>query len=403
MEQNKQFDYKAFEKEALRKLKEGKPLEGKEGVLAPMLKRLLEASMEGELDAHLQNEEYINRRNGKMSKHVKTSYGPIEVNTPRDRNSSFEPQILPKRQTTLGASLNHKIISLYGIGMSYKDICKHLEELYGITTSPATLSTITDKVIEEVRQWQNRPLESTYPFVWLDAIHYKVRENGGIRSKAVYCILAVNREGMKELLGLYVGENEGARFWLRVLTDIQNRGVKDIIIACIDNLKGFAEAIESIFPQTEVQLCIVHQIRNSMRYVPHKHRKQVVKSLKAVYTAPNKDQAEIALNSLEEQWGEEFPSMVKSWLNNWDRLSNYFKYPADIRRIIYTNNIIESMHSQFRKVTKTKRVFSSDMSLLKLLYLVQDNIKEKWTVPISGWKLTMSQLMIIFEDRMNQP
>lgn len=402
-EEKDRFDYANFEREAIEKLKNGTELGGKDGVLAPMLKRLLEAAMEGEMDAHLNKNDAPNRRNGKMGKKLKTGFGTIDVNTPRDRNSSFEPEILPKRQTTLGASLDHKVISLYGIGMSYADICAHLEELYGVTTSPATLSTITDRVIDEVKAWQGRPLESVYPFVWLDAIHYKVKENGGIRSKAVYCMLGVNREGIKELLGMYVGENEGARFWLSVISDLQNRGVKDIIIASIDNLKGLSNAIKSVFPQTEVQLCIVHQIRNSMRYVPHKNKAAVLKDLKQVYQAPSKDQAEVALSNLEEKWAKQYPAMVNSWLNNWEELSNYFKYPEDIRRRIYTTNPIESFHSQLRKVTKTKRVFPSDMALMKLLYLVQENVRKKWTRPLNGWNLTMSQMMIIFENRLTQP
>ncbi len=402
-QENDKFDYANFEKEAIEKLKNGKELGGKDGVLGPMLKRLLEAAMEGELDAHLKDTDTPNRRNGKMGKKLKTGFGSIEVNTPRDRNSSFEPQILPKRQTTLGASLDHKVLSLYGIGMSYADICAHLEELYGVTTSPATLSAITDRVIDEVKAWQGRPLESVYPFVWLDAIHYKVKENGGIRSKAVYCMLGVNREGIKELLGMYVGENEGARFWLSVISDLQNRGVKDIIIASIDNLKGLSNAIKSVFPDTEVQLCIVHQIRNSMRYVPHKNKATVLKDLKQVYQAPSMDQAEVALANLEENWAKQYPAMVNSWLNNWEELSNYFKYPEDIRRRIYTTNPIESFHSQLRKVTKTKRVFPSDMALLKLLYLVQENVRKNWTRPLNGWNLTMSQMMIILEKRLIQP
>lgn len=237
----------------------------------------------------------------------------------------------------------------------------------------------------------------------LPAIHYKVRENGSIITKAVYCIIGVNRDGVKDLLGLYIGENEGARFWLKVISDIQSRGVKDILIACIDNLKGFAEAIGSVFPKTEVQLCIVHQIRNSIKNIPARERSEVIESLKEVYKATNLKQAEMGLNQLDLQWGNKYPSMVKSWLNNWERLSNYFKYPSDIRRIMYTTNIIESFHSQLRKVTKTKRVFSSDMSLLKLLYLVFSNLKEGWTGPINGWKLTSSQLLIIFEERMTNP
>lgn len=397
------FDYANFERDAIEALKNGKELGGKDGVLAPMLKRLLEAAMEGEMDAHLKDTDTPNRRNGKMGKKLKTGFGSIDVNTPRDRNGSFEPEILPKRQTTLGASLDHKVISLYGIGMSYADICAHLEELYGVTTSPATLSTITDRVIDEVKAWQGRPLESVYPFVWLDAIHYKVKENGGIRSKAVYCMLGVNREGIKELLGMYVGENEGARFWLSVISDLQNRGVKDIIIASVDNLKGLSNAIKSVFPQTEVQLCIVHQIRNSMRYVPHKNKAAVIKDLKQVYQAPSMDQAEVALAHLEENWAKQYPAMVNSWLNNWEELSNYFKYPEDIRRRIYTTNPIESFHSQLRKVTKTKRVFPSDMALMKLLYLVQENLSKKWNTPVLDWKQTYSQLMIIFENRLTQP
>ena len=403
MEEEKgDFNFKEFEEQAVKRLREGHSLEGKDGVLAPLIKRLVEAGLNGEMEGHLEGSSKMNRRNGKTGKQVKTSFGSVEIETPRDRNSSFEPQLLPKRQTTLGDGLDHKVIALYGLGMSYKDICKHLEELYGLTVSPATLSTITDKIIEEVKSWQNRPLESVYPFVWLDAIHYKVKEDGAIKTKAVYCLLGVDREGIKDLLGLYISENEGARFWLNVLADIQNRGVKDIVIACIDNLKGFAEAIETIFPKTEVQLCVVHQIRNSTRFVASKDIRPVIKTLKEVYEAPSKEQAEKGLATLEEEWGTKYPAMIKSWFNNWERLSNYFKYPKEIRRIIYTTNIIESFHSQLRKVTKSKRVFSSDMSLFKLLYLVQGNLKENWNAPIKGWKLTYAQMMILFEERMTQ-
>jgi putative transposase len=400
-EEHNTFSFKEFEEEAIKQLQSGRPLEGKDGVLAPLIKRLVEAGLNGEMDAHLIGSRKVNRRNGKTGKEVKTAFGKVEIETPRDRNSTFSPQLLPKRQTTLGEALDHKVIALYGLGMSYNDICKHLEELYGLTVSPATLSTITDKIIDEVKCWQNRPLESVYPFMWLDAIHYKVKEEGSIKTKAVYCLLGVNREGIKDLLGLYISENEGARFWLNVLTDIQNRGVHDILIACIDNLKGFAEAIETIFPRTEVQLCIVHQIRYSTRFVPTKDIKQVMKTLKEVYQAPSKEQAEKGLVLLEEEWGAKYPAMIKSWLNNWERLSNYFKYPKDIRRIIYTTNIIESFHSQLRKVTKSKRVFSSDLSLFKLLYLVQKNLKRDWQGPIQGWKLTRAQMMILFDQRMS--
>ena len=398
-----EFDFRTFEAEAIKRLQEGKPLEGKDGVLAPLIKRLVEAGLSGEMKGHLsETKPRHNRRNGKTGKQVKTAFGQVEIITPRDRQSTFEPQLLPKRQTTLGDALDHKIISLYSRGISYSDICKHLEDLYGLTVSPATLSAITDSVIGEVKAWQNRPLESVYPFVWLDAIHYKVKEDGAIKTKAVYCLLGVNREGIKDLLGLYISENEGAHFWLNVLADIQNRGVKDILIACIDNLKGFADAIETIFPKTEVQLCVVHQIRNSTRYVSYKDIKPVMKTLKEVYEAPTKEQAEKGLAQLEDQWGAKYPAMIKSWLNNWERLSNYFKYPKEIRRIIYTTNIIESFHSQLRKVTKSKRVFSSDMSLFKLLYLVQNNLKEQWRGAMNGWKLAFAQMMILFEERMTQ-
>lgn len=403
MEEEKgDFNFKEFEEQAVKRLRSGQSLEGKDGILAPLIKRLIEAGLNGEMDAHLEGSAKINRRNGKTGKQVKTSFGSVEITTPRDRNGSFEPQLLPKRQTTLGDGLDHKVIAVYGLGMSYKDICKHLEELYGLTVSPATLSSITDKIIEEVKAWQSRTLESVYPFMWLDAIHYKVKEDGAIKTKAVYCLLGVNREGIKDLLGLYISENEGARFWLNVLADIQNRGVKDILIACIDNLKGFAEAIETIFPRTEVQLCVVHQIRNSTRFVPTKDIRAVMKTLKEVYEASSKEQAEKGLAILDQEWGAKYPAMIKSWLNNWERLSNYFKYPKDIRRIIYTTNIIESFHSQLRKVTKSKRVFSSDMSLFKLLYLVQDNLKQNWEQPIGRWKMTYAQMMILFEERMNQ-
>lgn len=402
-QQQETFNFKQFEEEAIEQLRSGKPLEGRDGVLAPLIKRLLEASLNGELDAHLNNEDSSNRRNGKMSKQVKTGFGTVEINTPRDRNGSFEPETLPKRQTTLGEALDNKVISMYSKGMSYSDICSHLEELYGLMVSPATLTAITDRVLEDIKSWQNRPLESIYPLVWLDAIHYKVKEQGSIKTKAVYCVIGLNREGVKDLLGLYIGENEGARFWLQVLTDIQNRGVKDVFIACIDNLKGFAEAVESIFPQTEVQLCVIHQIRNSTKYVTIKERKEVMTDLKEVYQASTLEQAEKALFSLDLKWAKRYPLMVKSWLTNWNRLSNYFKYPKEIRTIMYTTNIIESFHSQLRKITKTKRVFHSDQSLLKLLYLVFQNNKIGWRAPVSGWKQLYAQLSIIFEERINQP
>lgn len=401
MKKTEEFDYKEFEKDALSKLKQGVSLEGENGILAPLLKRLLEAGLQGELEGHLsQPDELRNRRNGLSSKKVKTHYGSIEVSTPRDRNGSFEPELLAKRQTTLGEGLDHKIISLYALGMSYTDICDHLSEMYQLNIAPSSITAITDKIIPEIEQWQTRSLESVYPIVWLDAIHYKVREDNAIKTKAVYCLIGLNREGIKDLLGMYIGQAESARFWLSVLNDIQRRGVQDILIASIDNLKGFSQAIEAVFPQTKVQLCIVHQIRNSLRYVTIKDRKAVVGSLREIYQANDKQQAEKALSKFDQEWTKKYPYIIKSWLENWDRLSQMFEYPDMIRKLIYTTNIIESFNSQLRKVTKSKRVFTNDQALMKLLYLVQLKIFEN-SGPILGWKQIMAQFIIIFEHRWN--
>jgi len=400
-----EFSYDSFEKDALFKLKQGASLEGKDGVLAPILKRLLEASLEGEMDNHLlegksYNPTTKNRRNGRTKKTVKTHYGTVDIVTPRDRDGSFEPEILPKRQTTLGDGLDHKIISLYALGMSYSDICDHLSEMYQLNISPASITAITDKILPEIEQWKTRPLESMYPILWLDAIHYKVREDNAIKTKAVYCLIGVNRDGIKDLLGLYIGENESARFWLSVLNDIRHRGVEDVLIASIDNLKGLSQAIEAVFPNTAIQLCIVHQIRNSLKYVPSKDRKAVVESMKEIYQAVDNNQAEKALFQLELHWGTKYPSMVKSWITNWDRLSQMFQFPDQIRKLMYTTNIIESFNSQLRKITKSKRVFTNDQSLMKLLYLIQQKIYKNMGT-IYGWKYIMAQFSIIFEDRFN--
>ncbi len=392
------FDFQA----AINALREGKPLHGKEGILTPLIKNLTEAALEGELDSHLGREIAANRRNGKSKKTIKSMDGNFELNTPRDRAGSFSPQLIKKHQTTLNDELEHKIIALYGLGMSYKDISLHLQEMYGLEVSNGTLTAVTDKIIHTVKEWQARPLESIYPIVWLDAIHYKIRENGKVRSKAVYTILGVNLDGRKEILGLYISENEGANFWLQVLTDLSNRGVSDILIACIDGLKGFPEAIETIFPDTEVQLCIVHQIRNSMKYVGSTNQKEFMADLKRVYKASTKDLAEVELDILEEKWNDKYPIVIKSWRNNWERLSQYFKYPEDIRRIIYTTNIIEAVHRQFRKLTKTKGAFPNQDSLLKLLYMGIQNASKKWTMPVQNWALTISQLAIFFEGRLDK-
>jgi len=386
---------------ALKALQSGKAITGKDGVLTPLIKKLTEAALEGELDSHLAEDVVPNRKNGKTSKTVKSTAGPFELDTPRDRAGTFEPQLVKKHQTSVSDEIEAKILSMYGLGMSYRDIATQVEDLYGIKVSTATLSAITDKIIAEVREWQQRPLESLYPFVWLDAIHYKVKDNGRYKSKAVYTVLALNLEGKKEILGLYLSESEGANFWLSVLTDLKNRGVDDILIASVDGLTGFPEAIATIYPDTEVQLCIVHQVRNSLKYVASKNQKAFMVDLKRVYRATSKDAAEQALDELEARWGDLYPIVIKSWRAKWDNLSAYFKYPPDIRRVIYTTNSIEAVHRQFRKLTKTKGGFPNEDSLLKLLYLGVQNASKKWTMPIQGWNITLSQLAIFFEGRLD--
>ena len=394
---SEKFDFN----EAVKALQSGQKLTGDDGILTPLIKQLTEAALEGEIDSHLADEVLANRRNGKSKKTVKSTSGSFELETPRDRAGSFEPQIVKKHQTTISDEIESKILSLYGLGMSYQDIAGHVKELYGIQVSTATISTITDKIIEAVKEWQQRPLESHYPFIWLDAIHFKVRDNGRYLTKAIYTVLALDIEGKKDVLGLYIAESEGANFWLSVLTDLNHRGVEDILIASVDGLAGFPEAINAIFPKTEVQLCIVHQVRNSLRYVASKNQKAFMVDLKRVYRAATLGAAETALDELEERWGDQYPIVIKSWRTKWENLSVYFKYPEPIRRVIYTTNSIEAVHRQFRKLTKTKGGFPNDNSLLKLLYLGIQNASKKWTMPIQSWNLTLSQLAIYFEGRLD--
>ena len=388
--------------DALEQIKAGAKIDGKDGVLAPLIKQLTAAALQAELESHLTTEINKNRKNGKSTKTMKSSVGEFELDVPRDRNGSYEPQIVKKHQTHMSDHIEQKILSLYALGNSYSQISEHIQELYGTEFSKATISAVTDKVIPLLKEWQQRPLESIYPFVWLDAIHYKIKDNGRYISKAVYTILGVGLNGKKEILGLYLSENEGANFWLQVLTDLNNRGVEDILIASVDGLKGFPEAINAIFPNTEVQLCIVHQIRNSIRYVASKNQKEFMKDLKLIYQAISKEAAEMELDNLESKWGKKYPIVIKSWRNKWEHLSAYFKYPEEIRRIIYTTNIIESVHRQFRKLTKTKGAFPNENSLLKLLYMGIQNASKKWTMPIWNWSLTISQLAILFEGRLDE-
>ncbi|MCW3789753.1 IS256 family transposase [Plebeiibacterium sediminum] len=395
-------EYIAMRDLALSQLKSGKSLTGEGGVFAPIIKEFLESALSAEMECHLDEEERSigNKRNGKSSKTLKTSSGEITIETPQDRHSSFEPQIVKKRETILADNLAPQIIGLYGRGMSLRDISIHIQEMYDVEISATTLSEITDRVIPQVKEWQNRPLDEVYPIVWMDAMHYKVRDGGKVTSRAVYNILAINKEGRKELIGMYISESEGANFWLSVLTDLKSRGVKDILIACTDNLKGFSDAILSIYPETEIQKCVIHQIRNSLKYVASKDQKTFMKDLKKVYQSATKSQAEMELLNLEEAWGKKYPIVIKSWHENWEELTTYFQYDEHIRKIIYTTNAVEGFHRQIRKVTKTKGAFPSDMALMKLIYLATENISKKWTQPVRNWGLTIQQFCIKFGDRM---
>lgn len=386
---------------ALSALQDGQKLTGKDGILTPLIKQLTEAALEAEMAVHLESVEGSNRKNGYGRKTLKSTSGSFELATPRDRAGSFEPQLVKKHQTHMSDEIERKIISMFGLGMSYLDIARHIAEIYGLEISNAAISSITDKLIPEIKAWQQRPLASHYPFVWLDAIHYKVKQDGRYVAQAVYTVLGLTLEGHKEILGLYLSETEGANFWLSVLTDLNNRGLEDILIACVDGLTGFPDAINAIFPQTEVQLCVIHQIRNSMKYVASKNQKEFMADLKPVYKAETIAGAETALDALEEKWGNKYPLVIKSWRKKWTNLSVYFKYPPDIRRVIYTTNAIEAVHRQFRKLTKTKGAFPNENSLLKLLYMGIQNASQKWTMPLQNWNLTLSQLSIYFEGRLD--
>jgi len=386
---------------ALKALREGKDLTGKDGILTPLIKQLTEAAMKAELNEHLASNDTANRKNGSTSKTMKSPAGSFELQTPRDRAGTFEPQIVKKHQTQLTDELERKVIALFALGNSYQDIRTHIADLYGMSLSNGTLNAVTDKLLPELQAWRERDLEAVYPIVWLDAIHYKIKENGRYINKAIYTILGLNIEGRKELLGLYVSDQEGAHHWLSVLTDLHNRGVKDILIACVDGLKGFPEAIESIYPKTEIQHCIIHQIRNSMKYVASKNQKAFMADLKCVYKAATLDSAESSLDELEAKWGDKYPMVLKSWRSKWPTLSAYFKYPDYVRTPIYTTNAVEAVHRQFRKLTKTKGGFANENSLLKLLYAGILKASERWTHPIQNWNLTLSQLTIHFPDRLD--
>jgi len=397
-----EFDYKAFQAKALEQIKSGKPLLGKGGAFAPLLENILNAALEGEMDAHMSEEERLsgNRRNGYTPKQVQTQLGEVTVHTPRDRESRFEPEFIKKRERILADGVADRIIGLYALGNSTREISDWMEENLGNRVSAETISSITDRVLPEIQSWRSRPLDSLYPIVWMDAIHYKVMdEKNRPVTRAIYNVLGIDRNGYKDLLGMYISRSEGANFWLSVLTDLQTRGVQDILIACTDNLTGFSDAIHSVFPKTVVQSCIVHQIRNSLKYVASKNRKEFIKDLKQVYQAVSREKAEDELDNLELKWGENYPVVIKSWRDNWHKLSAYFQYSDGIRKMIYTTNTVEGYHRQIRKVTKNKGVFTSDTALEKLVYLAYRNIRKKWTMPLANWGQTAQQLSIIFSER----
>lgn len=394
------MSYEAFKREAIERMKGQPPGKGIDTVLRPMLKDFLEAMLEGEMDAHMEQErEDGNRRNGKLRKTVKTREGAFELETPRDRDGTFEPQAVAKRQTLVSDEVERKVLRLYAKGVSVRDICDEIEEMYGFTLSPSLMSSITDRVIPMLNEWKQRPLEAHYSFVWLDAMFYKVRENGQVQTRALYNVIGINSEGCKELLGIYVAESESASFWMQVLDDLRRRGVLSILIISTDNLKGLDKAIEAIFPESQLQLCIIHQMRNSFKYVSHKDSKEFTADLRTVYQASTLVQAEANLDLLEQKWGKRYPVAVRRWRDNWPRLSTYFQYPQEIRKVMYTTNMIEGFHRQVRKVTKTKGAFTSDMALQKLIYLATTDVVKKWRLPIRNWAMIASQLKIHFGDR----
>jgi len=386
--------------------KKPEELIGENGLLKQLTKAILERALQAEMTVHLGHEKHGaitsqggNARNGKSAKTIKGEFGKMPLEIPRDRDSSFEPVIIPKGQTRF-IGFDDKIISLYARGMTTREIKGHLEEIYGVDVSPALISTVTDAVADEVKIWQNRPLDAIYPIVYMDAIRVKARDNGHVMNKAVYLAIGITMDGVKEVLGMWVAENEGAKFWLQVVTELRNRGVQDIFIACVDGLKGFPEAIETVFSRTQVQLCIVHMVRNSLRYVSWKQRKEVATDLKTIYQASTAEQAEMELAAFEEKWDKTHPSIGQSWRRNWERITPFFAYPPEIRKVIYTTNAIESLNMSLRKVTKNRGSFPNDEAMLKLLYLALNNIAKKWTMPIRDWKAALNRFSILFGDRM---
>lgn len=378
---------------------------GKDGLLKQLTAGLVERMLESEMTDHLGYEKHAsdgknsgNSRNGRTPKTLKTDRGEIPIEVPRDRNGDFEPQIVRKHQRRFDG-FDDTIISLYSRGMSTRAIRDHLKELYGVDVSPSLLSSVTDDVIDEVKAWQARPLDSVYPIVYLDAIRVKIRDDGGILNKAVYLALGINLSGNKELLGLWTAQNEGAKFWMSILTELQNRGVNDIFLACVDGLKGFPEAIEAVFPKTDVQLCIVHMVRNSLNYVSWKNRKEVARDLRAIYQSTTLRKAENQLEKFAQKWDDTYAMISRSWREHWEHITPFFAYPPEIRKVVYTTNAIESMNASLRKVTKTRGAFPNDQAAIKLLYLAIRNISKRWTRPLKDWNAAINRFHIMFEDR----
>jgi transposase-like protein len=389
-------------------LKDGhdpKDILGQNGLLKQLTKRLIERTLQAELTDHLGYEPYApegrgadNCRNGKASKTLQSDSGPLPIEVPRDRDSSFEPKLVRKRQRRL-EGFDDKVLSLYARGLSTRDIQGQLEELYGVEVSPTLISNVTDAVMEEVRAWQSRPLSAVYPILYFDALFVKTRQDGPVMTKAVYLALGINLEGEKELLGLWVAQTEGSKFWLSVFNELKNRGVQDCFIACVDGLKGLPEAIEAVFPVTQVQLCIVHKLRNSLKYVPWKERKAVAKDLRAIYAAATLTEAELALQRFSERWDAKYPAIGPSWRADWQRLTVFFNYSPEIRKVIYTTNAVESLNYSLRKLLKMRGAFPNDDSIVKILFLAINRVAKKWTMPIRDWRSALNQFVILFGDR----
>jgi putative transposase len=392
--------------ELLKDYKNPEDLTGKDGLLKELTKRLLEKAMDSELTRHLGYEKYSpagkksgNSRNGKSSKKLKGDFGEIPIEVPRDRNGDFEPQLIQKHQTRF-SGFDDKIVSMYARGMTTRDIQEHLKEIYGVEVSADLVSTVTDAVVDDVKEWQNRPLDAVYPILYLDATILKVRNEGRVINKSAYLAIGINIDGLKDVLGIWLEQSEGAKLWLKVMTELKNRGVRDIFIACVDGLKGFPEAIEATFPQTEVQLCIVHMIRGSLRFVSWKDRKAVASDLKTVYRAATEEQGLTNLESVARKWDGRYPTISRSWRANWQRIIPFFAYPEEIRQIIYTTNAIESLNGTLKKTIKNRASFPNDEAAVKLLYLSLKNIQKKWTMPARNWGQALNQFAILYNDRM---